>query len=411
MNLFPVSVLLVVLLLIMLRRLGPVPIKMWQAMATGAMVVLAAGAISPTAALRAIDANVMLFLFGAFVIGQALTRSGYLFYLACRVLGPARSGGSLVWTILLLGAVASALLMNDTLAIIGTPLMLRLAREHDLNPKLLLMTLAFAVTTGSIISPIGNPQNLLVSAAIDWGDPFVVFARHLFLPACAALLAAYLVLRIAFRPSFHSGRLRSVHASINDPQLAHLARWSMWLLVGLLVIRIALPLFAVSPALPFGWVALLAALPILIFSRERFVLLREIDWATLVFFCAMFVLMTSVWNSGALQWSAERLQLDYFSVPSVLSFSILASQLVSNVPLVALYLPVLEHAGSSHSTLMALAAGSTLAGNFFIIGAASNVIIVQGAERHGVVISFVEFARIGLALTLIQSGVFWWFLT
>jgi Na+/H+ antiporter NhaD/arsenite permease-like protein len=55
---------------------------------------------------------------------------------------------------------------------------------------------------------------------------------------------------------------------------------------------------------------------------------------------------------------------------------------------------------------MALAAGSTIAGNLTILGAASNVIIIQNAEREGETLSFFEFARIGIPLTIIQAVVF-----
>jgi Na+/H+ antiporter NhaD/arsenite permease-like protein len=60
---------------------------------------------------------------------------------------------------------------------------------------------------------------------------------------------------------------------------------------------------------------------------------------------------------------------------------------------------------------MALAAGSTIAGNLFILGAASNVIIIQNAERRGgESLSFAEFARAGVPLTIACVGIYWLFL-
>ena len=80
-----------------------------------------------------------------------------------RLLADVRSANGLVLRLLLGAGLGSALLMNDTLAIIGTPLALLLAREHGLPPRLLLLTLAFPITIGSVTSPIGNPQNLLIA--------------------------------------------------------------------------------------------------------------------------------------------------------------------------------------------------------------------------------------------------------
>jgi Na+/H+ antiporter NhaD/arsenite permease-like protein len=100
-----------------------------------------------------------------------------------------------------------------------------------------------------------------------------------------------------------------------------------------------------------------------------------LTWSTLQFFAAMFVLMASVWQTGIMQQWVNELHIDLTSVPAIMILSATLSQLISNVPLVALYLPML--ANPDAQSLMALAAGSTIAGNFLILGAASNVIIMS----------------------------------
>jgi Na+/H+ antiporter NhaD/arsenite permease-like protein len=92
--------------------------------------------------------------------------------------------------------------------------------------------------------------------------------------------------------------------------------------------------------------------------------------------------------------------------------SIILSQFISNVPLVALYLPMLMQMGVSTEELMALAAGSTIAGNLSILGAASNVIIIQNAEqKSGQTLTFLEFIKIGIPLTAVNVLVYWIFFT
>ena len=78
------------------------------------------------------------------------------------------------------------------------------------------------------------------------------------------------------------------------------------------------------------------------------------------------------------------------------------------MPLVALCQPLLIN--PSPQALMALAAGSTIAGNLFILGAASNVIIIQNAEKSGETLTFLEFARVGVPLTVLNVLVYWLFL-
>src|SRR5512136_131726 len=154
-----ITALAAVLILIAVRQMGKNSLAIWQIMLLGASVVLFTGQISPADALQAINLDVMIFLGAMFVIGEAMQRSGYLLFLFNRLFCKAHNLDQLLLLILFAMGFLSALLMNDTLAIIGTPLMLYFARTLKIDPKLMLLTLAFAVTIGSAMSPIGNPQN------------------------------------------------------------------------------------------------------------------------------------------------------------------------------------------------------------------------------------------------------------
>ena len=126
----------------------------------------------------------------------------------------------------------------------------------------------------------------------------------------------------------------------------------------------------------------------------------------------MFILMQSVWDSGFFQSIISSTRLNLTSRGMILTVSVLLSQLISNVPLVALYLPMLMQLGVSTKELVALAAGSTIAGNLTILGAASNVIIIQNAEdKTGDTLTFVEFIKIGIPLTIVNLIVYWLFLS
>jgi len=126
----PVIILLIVFVLIAVRQIGNVKLQIWQVMLFGASAVLATGQISPEDALKSINLDVILFLFGVFVVGHALEESGYLSHLSCKFFRKARTVDRVVLFILFGGGAGSAFLMNDTLAIIGTPVVLLLARTH-----------------------------------------------------------------------------------------------------------------------------------------------------------------------------------------------------------------------------------------------------------------------------------------
>jgi Na+/H+ antiporter NhaD/arsenite permease-like protein len=301
-------------------------------------------------------------------------------------------------------------MLNDTLAIVGTPVMLQIALKTGTRPKILLLTLAFAVTIGSVMSPIGNPQNLLVAVAGHVSTPFVTFLRYLAIPTIINLLLTYFVVRIFFRNDLLRDAIGYDAESITDKKLALLSKISLFVVLGMILVKIMVVSIAPSIDFRLTYVAVAGALPIVIGSPRRMQIVRNIDWFTLVFFAAMFVLMESVWQSGFFQSIIDNLNGSLLSTSMILLVSIVLSQFISNVPLVALYLPLLAGLGATTKDLVVLAAGSTIAGNLSILGAASNVIIIQNAEkRSGETLTLWEFVRIGIPLTALNGLVYWVF--
>ncbi|MFW3145844.1 MAG: anion transporter [Thermoplasmatota archaeon] len=393
--------------MIMFRRVGRFKLAIWQIMGIGAIAVIVTFQISPLDALRSVNLDVILFLFGVFVIGQALDSSGYLSSVSERIFRKAGSVDMLVVSVLFLMGLSSAFLMNDTVAIIGTPVVLLLSKANRISPKLMLLALAFSITIGSVMSPIGNPQNLLIALEGTVENPFVEFAGYLFIPTIINLLTAYLLLRLFFRDEFRKELRPLKPEPLKDRRLALLSRVSLSIMFFLILVKIILVFLDIGGDIRLTYIALISMAPILLLHRSRFQLVRSIDWHTLLFFVSMFILMGAVWNTGFFQDILESSFSSLTSIPMVFLVSILASQLISNVPLVALYMPMLAELGVSSRELIALAAGSTIAGNLTLIGAASNVIIVQNAEkRTGDTLTFFDFIRIGFPLTVLNSLVY-----
>jgi len=271
------------------------------------------------------------------------------------------------------------------------------------------LTLAYAITIGSVMSPIGNPQNFLIASQGGLPAPFQTYFQALAVPTLINLWFTYLVLRVVYRQEFIDGMpLTHNPVKLLDKKLAKLARASLFLLIIQITLKIILVNMHSPVRIELSHIALIAALPPILFSSTRLHLLKSVDWTTLLFFAALFVLMASVWQTGFMQQWVNELHIDLTSVPAIMILSATLSQLISNVPLVALYLPML--ANPDAQSLMALAAGSTIAGNFLILGAASNVIIIQNAEKRGATLGFFEFARVGIPLGFLNLLIYWvWF--
>jgi Na+/H+ antiporter NhaD/arsenite permease-like protein len=408
----PVSLIILslALLAIALRKVIHLPLPIWAIMLLGAVTTLLLQQITPTHALASIEPDVMFYLFGVFLISEAAETSGYLEQLTDTLFFHAHTGKQALLIIMFVLGLSAALLMNDTVAIVGTPIILQLCRKHPELTKPLLLALAFAVTIGSTMSPIGNPQNLLIAVKGGMSSPFLDFIKPLAVPTLINLMVAYIFIYVMHRSVLNKTIEKPAPEAITDHRTVQCVKLSLLLLVTLMGVKIITDLIHVPHRLDFGIIALISALPILA-SQQRWKLIKQLDWGTLIFFASTFILMQSVWDSGFFQANITHFHIPVTHIIVILILSVVLSQFISNVPLVALYLPLLMHHGSSESHVLALAVGSTIAGNISILGAASNVIIVQNVEkRKAPCFGYFEFMKLGIPLTAINLFVYYLFL-
>ena len=390
--------------LIAIRQWLPAGVRIWHIMVAGAVVLVLLGEISPGAAFAAVDWNVIAYLFGVFAIAAALYDCGISHAIGARIAGMRNASAALG---VLIGATAltSAVLTNDAAAVIGTPIVLMLAGALRLSPVPLLIALCGTVTVGSMASPVGNPQNILIATTGAFQNPVATFAAWLAVPTLVSLAFVFFWSRYLIRTPATALRL---HASAL-PQPAESARgWPAYLALCLLVALIGLDSvlrgLGDGLKLPFGIASLIAAAPVFIFGNRRLQTLKEVDWPTLAFFVAMFVVTGALLQSGSLQALLGSLQARLGELPVAAGVSFWASQLFSNVPVVDMYLKLSP--GADVATLMMLAGISTLAGNLFLISAASNIIVVQQAERFGArPFTFWQFTAAALPITIVSVAV------
>ncbi|WP_372571775.1 ArsB/NhaD family transporter [Ruegeria jejuensis] len=397
---FSLGVSIAVFTLIAIREWLPSFLKIWHVMTAGAVVLLATMTITPQAALKAIDWNVMLYLFSVFSIGRALYENGISHRIAGWMVGWRTPGVSLV-AFMLLFALVAAVLTNDAAAIIGTPIALMLAHQTGADQRTFLVALCVAVTVGSMATPIGNPQNLLIAASGHVPAPMVTFLIWLIVPTliCLGGSALWLSWRMV---------VTTPEAGTEELEGQEGTQWPVLLAIAVLVVLVTVEsvLAATGSKLgyPLGVAAAIACLPVYLFDGARMRTFLRLDWPTLVFFVSMFIVTGALLDSGSLQamLGEERQHMNEPMVTAGISF--FGSQVFSNVPLVDMYLKLLP--SFEVPNLMMLAGVSTLAGNVFIISAASNVIVLQMADRMGAEeVTFTQFMKDVLPIGLVSTGI------
>lgn len=418
-----IAVFAVVYTLIIGRKRFGVPI--WAAMLIGAALMIGLQIIGIEAAIMSVNLDVIAFLFGMFSIVSALEKAGVLQRVAIRMLVVARTPDRLLLVFVVGMGLLAAFLVNDTIALLGIPLVIYVARHAGIRPVVLLIALAFGITVGSVMTPIGNPQNLLIAIQSGIPIPFITFLVHLAAPTIVSLFVTYAILRVYYRKDikkeYHLSAIELMKKAdgLYNPRLAKIS-------IAVLIATIAG--FIISEVLHFrglvdfglSAVAMLGAAAIYALSDQRREIAKRVDYTVLVFFAGMFVVMSALWSSGAV----SLMFMDYIPAPDpsdlVQSSTVITaagvgmSQVLSNVPFVALYNFVMLDSGftSQHvDQWMMLAAASTVAGNLTILGAASNIIIIEGAESRGVqAFSFLEFFKVGSIVTAANLGIYYAFI-
>ena len=426
MNVVAAAILLVTVGAVIARQLlqrGP---PVWVVFLAGALAMVATGVLSPSGASDAISSNlpILVFLFALFLFAAGLEQAGALDHLARWILGRARRAADLPLVLFLAFGTLSAFLLNDALVLVGVPLLFSLARRLRVSAEPLLLTLAFSVTVGSVLTPFGNPQNLLVSLESGVHAPVATFLRYLAFPTAVNLVLGGYYLRRAYGWRL-AEQLERNPAPVASPVpffpsggfLPLLRRFPVLVVFPVTMLSIVsadvTSAATNGPAVPLYAIALGGAVVTLVMGPGRSALFQRVDWSILVLFASLFVVVAGAAAGGVLSAAEAAVPTPGPGQPGpaigvILLTSLGGSQLVSNVPWVALQIPFLHSLGYGAATpwaWVALAAGSTLAGNLTLLGAASNLIVVEQAERAGVRIGLSAFIRVGLPLTAITVGV------
>jgi len=365
----------------------------------GASLMVASGTLRFDEALRAVDWATIVLLLGMMIVVANLHLSGFFRLVAARVVEHAHSPKMLLAGIIGVSGVLSAFFVNDTMCIVLTPLVVHVTLALNRNPVPYLLAVALAANAGSVAAITGNPQNMMIGALS--GIPYPKFAAALAPVAAVSLAIVWLALVAVYREEFASGRFERVDVGrirVNRPMLWKAAAVSAGMV------------FFFFRGWPVAQTAIVAGAVLLVTRRikpEK--VYHDIDWPLLSMFAGLFIVVR-----GFETTALERNLLDFaegtpLDRPAVLSlFSAIASNLVSNVPAVLLFKPVVVKLADPVLSWLTLAMSSTLAGNFTLVGSVANLIVVERA-RPEVQIRFMDHFKVGAPVTVLTlaAGAAW----
>ncbi|HET9989925.1 MAG TPA: SLC13 family permease [Kofleriaceae bacterium] len=364
----------------------------------GGVAMVLVGGLPLDAALAAIDLHVIVLLLGVLVIAAYLQDAQFFRLAAYLVLTRAGSARTLLFGLIFVAGALSALLLNDTVCVVLTPLVVGVVVEARLPALPYLLALASAANVGGVISFSGNPQNMIVGAA---AHGTIGFAQYLVLtlPVGVACLAvnAWLI-GVMFRKQLPAGPLvdRSPPKPAVDKPLAVKALLALALFAGLALIGVKL-----------AGAAICAAAILMVASRRgargAFAI---VDWTLLLFFGGLFVVVAGVQHAGVIDRLFHAIEPviargDALGDLAFIGLVVIGSQIVSNVPLVLVAVAWVPHMPDPTWGYVMLAVASTLAGNLTLFGSVANIIVLESAGPRGE-IGFWKFLRYGGVLAVVD---------
>lgn len=378
--------------------------------AIGALLMILLGIINQHQAIQGVDFNTLGLLIGMMVLVGISKQSGMYQYIAVKAaqLAKGKPMGILVF-FGLLTAIFSALLDNVTTALLLVPMVFVIANHLKVSAKPYLLTTILLSNIGGAATLIGDPPNILIGGAANLS--FNDFLWHLgpviaIITAVTLAISVYLYKKELVTTHAHTIMELDAKKAISDPTL---------LVQSLVVFGLVFLGFMTHAIthLEGATVALGGAAILLLITRknpEHF--LRDVEWNTIFFFVALFILVTGLEQAGVIGAIASGIISltdgnAALTQVAILWGSAIASAMVNNIPFVAAMIPVIEQVGATTGMAVqplwwSLALGTDLGGNATLIGASANMVVCCMAERDGYKIKFFDYMKVALPMTALS---------
>lgn len=366
----------------------------------GGSLMVATGVLSLDEAYRAVDFNTIVLLLGMMIVVANLRLSGFFRVITHWTTAYVRRPITLLGTVIFSSGVLSAFLVNDTICLVMTPLVLELVTRLKRNPIPYLLAVATASNIGSVATITGNPQNIIIGSLS--GIPYSDFAVALVPVAVVGLMITSVLIALSYRSEFFTPDQFDkidISARYHGPLLAK----------SIVVVAVMVVLFFLGQ--PVAKVAVVGGAFLLLTRRVRpEKVYIEIDWPLLVMFVGLFVVIGGLEKAVITADVSAAIARQHLDNPTILaSVTAVLSNLVSNVPAVLLLKSFVASLQDPQRAWLVVAMAATLAGNFTLVGSVANLIVAQRAKARGVELNFWAYFKVGAPLTVltIAFGLLW----
>lgn len=377
----------------------------------GAMAMVFFGIIDAEAIPSYIDFNTIGVLIGMMLVVSTVKRSGLFEFIAIYTAKLVKgNAGKILIGFAIITAVLSAILDNVTTVLLIGPMTLVITQILQINPVPFLITEIIASNIGGTSTLIGDPPNIMIGSAAGLG--FSDFVVNL-LPIIVVILAVTLaILYFIYRKVLIVAPDKQADIMTLDPKKSINDYPLLYKSVGIILLILLGFIFHERIGISSSVVALTGATLILIISHEDpEEIFSSVEWLTIAFFSALFVIVGGLEEVGIIEALASYL-IDatagqpVLMVIVILWLSAIVSSFLDNIPFVATLIPLIIAMGKSGINISplwwAVSLGACLGGNGTLIGASANIVLANIGARNGHKISFGYYFKFGFPLMLLS---------
>jgi len=385
----------------------------------GAAAMIIIGATNADAAFYShetgIDWNVIFLLLGMMIIVGVIHKTGLFEFLAIRAIQLAKGKPRQAFVyLLLLVAFCSALLDNVTTIMLVVPMTLLVAKYLKVQPVPFILAEVFISNIGGAATLIGDPPNIIIAskANLDF-NAFLIHMAPMVLVVMAVIIP---MLVFMFNKDLRNSQEdRETVIALDAKGFIKDKALMVKSLIVLGLVIVAFVLHSVLHIEPSVIAMIGAGLLVMISNLKPADFARDVEWGTLVFFAALFVMVGALVNVGALKVVADAIASfvgddGALAAGAIVIVSALASGIIDNIPYVTSMAPVVQQLNTAIPSITndglwwALAFGADFGGNMTIVGASANVVAVGLAYASGYKITFWQFAKYGIPVTVVSTA-------
>lgn len=388
------------------------------------LVLLVAGNKTYTLSLEYVatwlDQSTFVLLFGMMIIVQVFGETGFFEWLAVQCIRLSKGSIRVLFILICtMTAVLSAFLDNVTTVLLSSPITIKICEVLEISPVPFLIGQALLSNIGGAATLVGDPPNIIIGSMLKEYVSFVSFIENLSIPVILASVAAMAFLLVWWRASIAGRRQVDLSEIIAGAKIKDMRKFvkSCIVLCAVLLFFFLSSVLHIEPA----WIALAGATAIMLLTYPKHIEtpLTGVEWNTLVFFAALFVLINGMAELGIIRMICSLISAalkgvdpkyqEMVAITMILWFAGLISAVISSIPTTTTFVPVLKELVADprlnlrmEPLIWSLSLGACFGGNGTLVGAAANVVVAGIVRSKGYFITFASFTKVGFFVMLIS---------